>query len=47
MVASASHFNKKQEMLRVVTIAMIWFTLALLRKFQYFWWAIYKPVEHQ
>ena len=35
----------KHETLRVVTIAMICSTLASVRKFQYFGWPIYDPVE--
>ena len=38
--------TKKQETLRVVTIAMIWFTLASFWKFQYFRRSIYSPVEY-
>ena len=38
--------KKKQETLRVVTIAMICSTLASLWKFQYFRRPIYNPVEH-
>ena len=36
----------KQETLRVVTIAMICFTSASLRTFQYSRRSIYNPVEH-
>ena len=37
---------KKQETLRVVTIAKICSTLASLWKFQYFWTPTYNSVEH-
>ena len=41
-----SLFILQQETLRVVTIALIYFTLALHRKFEYFRRFIYNPVKH-
>ena len=43
---NATRCSNRDETLRVVTIAMICFTLVLLWKFQYFRRPIYNPVEH-
>ena len=38
--------KQQQKTLRVITIAIICSTLALLWKFHYFWGSIYTPVEN-